>query len=232
MQKSSENDITCVYYTANQISEHFLKNTQEKLLEALGGIPIVSVSHKPVSLGLNIIFDGKPSHVNIYRQALIGAAAAKTKYIAMAEDDILYSPEHFKYRSSPDTFAYNVGYWNLYTWNPSVFSYKGRRNMFGLICERNLFIEAMKERFDKYPEDEMIDPGIFAEPGKYEKNLGVTVRNSEEFYTNPCNIMFSHEKAISWSNLGSRKRVGNMRATEVDHWGRVEDVMDLYDSHT
>lgn len=222
----ANDDLTVVYYTANQTNEHFFKNVQDQIKKSFNG-RIISISHKPIDFGDNTVVSINPSHINIYRQALMGAKKAKTKYIAMAEDDILYSPEHFKYRPKPGVFAYNVAYWNFYTWEPTLFSYKGRRNMFGLICERDLFIEAMEERFAKHPMG--TNPAIWAEPSKYERQLGVTVRSSEEFYTNPCNIMFSHEKALSYGNLGRRKKLGNMRAYDVEYWGTPADVMKLYD---
>ncbi len=181
MAEIFRNDLTIVYYTANVISDWFATNTQEALMEAIGTrIPIVIVSHKPMMWGThNIIVDFERSHFNIYRQALIGAKKAQTKYIALCEDDVLYSPEHFKYRSSPGKFAYNLGAWSIFTWSdPPMFTHKGtvRRNLNSLICERDLFIEAMEERFAKYPNPDDSIKDIWAEPGKYERQLGVSIR--------------------------------------------------------
>lgn len=224
-------DLSIIFYTANQIGSYFAANVRKQLVKAAGELPIISVSQQPLDFGQNITMAGmSPSHTNIYRQALIGAKQAQTQYIALAEDDVLYSSEHFKYRPSPGKFAYNLGVWGIYTWKPTEFSWKGRRNLNSLICERELFIEAMEERFAQWPRDEEIDLGLWAEPGKYERQLGVTVRESETFWTNPPNIMFSHEKALSFRNLGIRKRVGELRATEIPIWGRVEDVMKYYRS--
>lgn len=224
-----KNDISVVYYTANKLSTYFMSQTQQYLMVAIKGLPLVSVSKKPMSFGKNICVGDTPqSHLNIYRQALIGAKAAKTKYVAFAEDDILYTEEHFKHRPKPGYFAYNLGVWGVYTWNPTMFSWKGRRNLSQLVCERDLFVEAMEERFAKYQNDEITPVGSWAEPGKYESNLGVTVRQTEEFYSNPPNIMFSHTEALAYQNLGHRKRFGELRATEIPHWGRIEKVMENY----
>src|SRR3989344_7916542 len=117
------NDLTVVYYTANHVSDYFMANTKKILLEAIGEIPIISVSQKPMDLGTNIcVGDSLRSHVNIYRQALIGVKKAETKYIALAEDDVLYSPEHFTRRSSAGKFAYNIGVSSFFTWSdPPMF---------------------------------------------------------------------------------------------------------------
>lgn len=221
-------NITIIYYTANTISDWFGNNMREQLYDAAGHLPIICVSKKPMSFGdRNITTDLPRSHINIYKQALLGAWSAETKYIALCEDDVLYSPEHFKYRPSPGKFAYNMAAWAVYTWtNPPLFSWKNRRNLSGLICERDLFVQAMEERFAKY--NDSVDLGIWSEPGKYERQLGVTVRETEGFFTNPPNIVFSHEEELSFAGLGTRKRLGEMRATAIPYWGTVEEVLEMY----
>lgn len=228
------NDITIVYYTANAISDKFAFNTQYQLLKAAGDIPIISVSKKPMDFGENIdVGDSMPrNHFSIYRQALIGAIAAETEFIALCEDDVLYSPEHFKYRPKNHPFAYNLGAWSIYTWHdPAIYTHKGkvRRNLNSLICNRRAFINAMEERFAKYPDDSKIDKDIWAEPGKYERQLGVTVQETEEFYTNPPNIIFSHETELSFAGLGTRKRPGEFRAYSIPYWGEAERTRGLYE---
>lgn len=225
-------DITCIYITANVISEEFAHHTREQLISALGGnTPLISVSKVPMAFGTNIYVDLPRSHLNIYRQALIGAKRAETKYIAIAEDDILYPPEHFKKRPTrDDAFAYNTACWSIYTWSkPPIFSYTGRRNHGVLICRRDLYIEAMEERFTKYPKDELVDIEVWAEPGKYEDHLKVTVRRSEVFYTDPACVMFSHPKGLQYLKMGDRKRLAPIRAYEIPFWGRAEGVVQLYE---
>lgn len=226
-------DLTIIYYTANVVPGSFGKKVIEQLLKVVGNLPIISVSQKPVDLGYNIcVGDIGRSHLNIYRQALIGTKAAQTKYVAFCEDDVLYSPDHFScHVPSPGTFAYNINYWCMYTWvHPPIFSYKDRRNMYGLICEKDLFIEAMEERFRKWPDDAKIQLGHWAEPGKYEGrgHLDVTPRKSEKFMSKIPNIAFSHPSALSYLGLGKRKRIGITPKTELDYWGKAEDILKIY----
>ena len=225
-----QDDLTIIHYTANVISDHFAKNVQGQLLKAAAGRPLISVSKKPMDFGRNICVGNTPrNHVNTYRQATIGAKEAKTKYIAMTEDDILYCSEHFRHRPKPGVFAYNIGVWGIYTWNdPPIFSWKGRRNLHSLICERDLFIEAMEERFAMYPSDEDVPPESWAEPGKYERSLGITIRQTEEFYSNPALVFFSHEQALAFGNLGTKKKLGELRAIEIPYWGTAKEVMKIY----
>jgi hypothetical protein len=227
-------DLTVIYITANEIPPGFNSSVIAYLSIAIGkDTPFISVSKKLLVFTNNIVVDIPRSHVNIYRQALIGVKAAETKYIAIAEDDIFYSPEHFKKRPTrPNVFAYNIACWSIYTWSkPPIFSYTGRRNHGMLICERDLYIKAMEERFAKFTDDSQIDNSIWAEPGKYERQLGVTVQESEVFYTDPACVMFSHPQGLSHNTLGERKRLAPIRAYEIPHWGRAEEVVKLYDKN-
>lgn len=183
-----------------------------------------------MDFGHNVVVDHEPSHVGIYVDAYLGASEADTDYIALCEDDVLYSPEHFKHRPSPGKFAYNLGAWSIFTWGEPMFTHKGtvRKNLNSLICERNLFLKAMEERFTKWPNEYAIDTRIWAEPGKYERQLGVTIQETEDFYTNPPNIIFSHQTELSYNNLGQRKRVGEYRAYELPYWGHAQTIRNLY----
>lgn len=223
-------NLTIIFYTANVIPEEFASKLRKNLWKVRKDLPIISVSHQPMDFGENIFMGNMGrSHLNIYRQALIGAKKATTKYIALAEDDVLYAPDHFHcYRPEPGIFAYNMNVWSLYTWQPDIFSYKDRINLSGLICERELFIEAMEERFKRWPFDNQTPIRNWAEPGKYEKNLSVTIREKEEFYSDIANIAFSHPTALSYLHLGTRKRLGKLRATALPHWGSAEEIKNLY----
>lgn len=223
-------NLTVVYYTASVLREPFFSNAQKQLTQAAGRLPIISISQKPLALGENICVELGRSYLNIYKQMLIGAKAAKTKYIAFAEDDTLYSAEHFRtYMPKDDEFAFDVSRWSLYTWSsPPVFSIKSRRSNSTLIAVRDLFIEAMEERFAKFPDESQIKLKNWAEPSRYESHLGVTVRTGFEFSSDvPC-ITFSHPDAIGYDIQGELKALGKMKAYEIPYWGRASDVMERF----
>jgi len=235
MMEITKNDLTVIYYTANWLDTHnpyFLENTKRQLLKAIGDLPLISVSQKPMAFGTNIcVGDIGRSHLNVYRQIMIGARAAKTKYVAMAEDDILYSYEHFHtYLPEKDRFAYDMSKWSLFTWtNPPLLSFRNNRKVVNsLIAKRDMLVEAMEERFAKFPDESKINLSRWGDPGRYEKDLGVTVRETEEFYSTVPNIVFSHPEAFGYLSRGKRKRLGDMRAIEVPYWGRAGDILKLY----
>ena len=229
-------DLTIIFYTANVVSNHFFENVKQCLVKAIKNLPLIVVSQKPMKR-----FDGYEgnyknicvgdigqTHFNIYRQAYIGVKNAKTTKVAMAEDDIFYSAEHFDYMPAKDTFAYDRNIWSVYTWtNPPVFSYKGRKNMYGLICERDLFLKAMEERFAKYNEDNY-PKHLFGEPGKYERQMGVKINEWEFYHAKNPSVAFSHPTELSFGGLGKRKKLGEKQTTNLALWGDIKNVISLY----
>lgn len=249
-------DLTLIYYTSNYLEDHnphFLKNTQEYLLKAAGELPIVIVSHKPTPSvhsdwkgeQTNIVMgDIGRSHLNIYRQILEGCKAAKTEYVAMAEDDILYSYEHFhspqiekEANAHKDAFLYDMCKLSIFTWiRPGLFSFRSKRKVVNqLIAPRQMLIDAMEERFkrlevlkNEYGWDEAKIIKYWGDPGRYEDILGVTVRKSVEFYCDNPSIVFSHPEAYGYLTQGKKKRMGDIRIVELDGWGTAEDMLKLY----
>ena len=236
-------DLTIIYYTSNYLDETnpvFLKHTQDILLKAAGDLPIISVSQKPINFGLNhCIGDIGRSHLNIYRQILIGCINAKTKYVALAEDDILYSKEHFNPEKYIRNFRDNVFYYDmnkvsLFTWSkPPMFSFRTKRKVINqLIAPRRMLIDALEERFarvgdlKKTRQEEQIIK-YWGDIGRYEELLGVKVQPVEEFYCDCPSIVFSHPQAFGYLNQGKRKRLGDLRIIELDYWGRADKLLEV-----
>lgn len=231
-------DLTIIYYTANKNKSYFMANTQKYLLKAVGETPIVSVSFKPTIIGkncLNLCIGEQPrSNYTIYKQILVGTLEAKTKYVAMAEDDMLYSPEHFIYRPSDEnTFSYDINKWSIFSWlKPPIFSYRIRKLMNSLITTKNALIKTLEERYAKYPVLEKIPPKLFkmywGEPGRFENHLGIAPVKTEEYSSSVPNIMFSTSEALGYLDLGEKKAHNHIRSNKVKPWGTAEEVLKLY----
>lgn len=222
--------LTVIYYTANVVSPRWEQFVMCQLRKSINGLPLITVSQKPMSYGENVcVGDIGQSHLNIYRQMLVGAKAAKTRYVAFVEDDILYPPDHFQFRPSrDDVAAYNMHKWALYTWmRPPCFNTSSYRRTTGCIIARDMFIEAMEERFARWPGD-TAPLSHFTEVGRHEQQLGVKVRKSEEFRSNNPHVVVFHEMALGWKHLGKRKRPGEERPFEIPYWGRAEDLVGCY----
>lgn len=101
------NDLTVIYYTSNREKPKFESRIIRSLKHSCRGLPIISVSQKPIDLGTNIcVGDVGISEINCRRQFLIGAMAAKTKYVCPAEADFLYPKEYFKFKPKSDKVVY------------------------------------------------------------------------------------------------------------------------------
>lgn len=244
-------DLTIIYYSSNYLEDknpYFLANTKKQLIDSAHGLPIVSVTQRPIEIGKNIcIGDIGRSHLNIYRQILMGAKEATTTWVGMAEDDILYSAEHWNFGRyvhkdfmGGDYFLYDMSKVSLFTWTkPPMFSFRTKRRVVNqLIAPRKMLIDALEERFARLEElkktmseDRIIK--YWGDPGRYEDILGVTVRPCYEFYSWVPSIVLSHEYAYGYEfNQGKKKRLGDLRIIELADWGRADKVLELfYDRH-
>src|SRR3990167_9323101 len=89
---------TIVYYTSNREDEAFEKKIRDNLLKVCGDIPIISVSHKPIDLGINICVGVQETcNYNLFRQIQTGCKLATTPFIISAEADCLYPPDYFQF---------------------------------------------------------------------------------------------------------------------------------------
>lgn len=209
------NDLTCLYLTVNKVPKDWAEFHMQTLKEAIGDTPLITIDKD---------MQPEPSVSNIYFQMLRGAKMATTPFIAMVEDDVLYPKEHFEFRPPTDTFAYNMTRWSLFTWNP-IYHYRAWRGNFALIAPRELMIEALEERFKKYPDG--MPEGLAGELGReqIEKRLGVTPRKSMEFHTGTALVVMHHDFELDQMAREHRKGMGKLRAHDIPHWGKAEDLI-------
>lgn len=251
-------DLGIIYYTSNHLEKtnsFFLRNTKKQLRKAIGDYTMVCVSHKPVDKfnkgkytnlvagrDFNLIREGR-HHLNIYWQMLVGAKSLNTKYIALAEDDILYSHSHFHskqiyqdLKNKPNTCIYDFNKVSLFTWtDPPIFSFRSKRKVVNqLLCDRQYFIDALEERFERV--EDLLNQGrteasilkFFGDIGRYEGHLGVTKRKTFETYSQSPSIVFSHPEAYGFLSQGTRKRHGDIKIVELAEWGKASDIIKLW----
>jgi hypothetical protein len=184
---------------------------------------------KSMNFGTNILQDKPYGLANIYWQMLRGARMATTPYVAIAEDDVLYSKQHFNsYRPPSDHFAYNLSRWSLYVWWRPVYNYRAWRSNFALIAPRELMIEALEERFAKQPShhSDGFSESVGGELGKVriEKLLGVTRRNVVDFASTVPNVVFQHDYGLDDLAKRHRKAMGTLKAYNIPYWGEASEL--------
>jgi hypothetical protein len=200
-----------------------------------------------MTLGENICMgDIGFSWLNLYKQLLRGVEAARTRFVATAEHDVLYTAEHYD-REPPrdDTFYYNENIW-LVQWGGNHPELNGmyskywvtRYALSQLVCNRELHISAIEERMYMFEQGcksitNAGEPGVckdlaaayaLAKSGKcahlsgyMEKHL--TKFNAETFETKSPNLDIRHG-----SNFTGPKR-GKNRTYDLAPWGKFADVM-------
>jgi len=200
----TENDLTIVYYTANLVE----KGIEYSVLRSLRkhGYPIVSVSQKPMDLGKNIVVPKERSLENIYRQVLIGAKLATTKYVALCEDDCLYTPKHFRFRPKKP-FGYNLNRWLLHL-NDNIFTYRRGSILSQCIADREVLIKCL-------------------EAGDRNKEMGLKDNYEyENFETEEPNLVICHKKNITgrrfWGKDAEPKK-------ELTNWGTSQYWVDKFE---
>jgi hypothetical protein len=100
-----------VYYSDNELDSRIMELAQDQLSRS--GLPIVSVSLKPLDFGENHVLELERGPLTLFKQILTGLKASKSDVIFFAEHDVLYHPSHFDF-IPPDK---NKVYYNTNTWN-------------------------------------------------------------------------------------------------------------------
>jgi hypothetical protein len=210
-----KNDLTLLFVTAGKIPEKWAAFHKEQLDKL--PYPIITLRDEE-----------KINYERIYQQMLIGAKQATTPFVATIEDDVLYPPEHFAFRPPLDTFAYNQHRWALFTWGKPTYNWRNRKSNCSLIAPRELMIEALEERFAKWPQG--MPPKYVGELGRerVELGLGVALRKSVEWYSTVGIIQINHDNATEERQKIHWKDLGPVKAYDIPYWGKAEDLIQRY----
>jgi hypothetical protein len=225
-------DLTIIYLTANRMPRKWVDFHLGHLLTAVGDYPLITSSQKPMDLGETNLIQKEPwgRTWSVYCEWNRAAKMATTDYVAIAEDDVLYHPDHFrKFRPKLDEVAYDMSRWTLMTWKTHYFSMIRSLGGFSQICPRKLMIEALDEREAKYPNG-------FERPAeigrrKRERRMRVTPRKYVQWWCHYPMVTMSHTRALSSTfqeHPRLTRREGEVKAVEIPYWGRAADIADIF----
>jgi hypothetical protein len=210
---------TILYYTSNQEKPEFEKKIINKLLKNCGGLPIISVSQKPMDLGKNIcVGNVGHSYLNLYRQQLVGAKKAKTEYLVFAEADFLYPKEYFELEpTGENVYLYN-NVWILH--RRKVMSFRKKSYSHGAqIVKRDYLIERLEKGLKGLPEwfNGNPVPWLSRKQRKF-----VTVPPFALFHGDiPC-ISFKTGDAMNmWTAI---ERGKHTRKMSLPYWGNAKNL--------
>jgi hypothetical protein len=215
-------DKTLIYYTANTESPTFEQRIRDDLARKAEqrGIPIISVSRKPIDLGTNICVGEQPvCYMNEWRQLLIGLKAAKTKFCQTAEADCLYPESYFDFVPPVDDLIYyydNI----IIVWKHHRGAYQKTGHCEGAeICGREYWIERLEAALKPY--------GDGWEPA----DRPTESRLVRQFF--PAEGLFGGDPVISFKTrdgVSSRTTFINKKLHEIPYWGSVEKLRGIFDA--
>lgn len=185
-----------------------------------------------MNLGTNLIDTEKKCYFNIYMQILRGALLTKTPYVAMVEDDVLYSKEHFiQFRPKSTEVSYNRSRWSLFSWDP-IYCLRQRVSNCSLIAPTKLLIEALSERKAVWPDG--APDKISGEVGRpiIDKRLRVTIRNKVEWYSTTPIIQLNHQSGSDVHARKKWKKHGQLKAYDIPHWGKATNIARIYNEYS
>jgi hypothetical protein len=156
---------TIIYYTHNKEFQSFEQKIQETILYESKGLPIISVSQKPINFGQNIcVGEQGTNSLNTWRQVLIGCEAAKTEFVCLAESDSLHHSSYYSFLPEKDDIFYVTEPFYI------IFTQKGKTHRYykkpisdnNLIIGRECLIDSLKILLKNLPE--------WQKESDYEKN--------------------------------------------------------------
>jgi len=139
-----------LYYSHNILDGTKINNTcRESLINS--GLPITSVTHKPIDLGTNIVVDLPKTLGSMLEQIIVGLENMTEDYVYLAEHDCVYDLSHFNIKSLTITYNTNMwrltplGYWKHPDTKPVLSACTG---------PRLLILEAIKDKLAQYKKRE------------------------------------------------------------------------------
>ena len=191
-----------VYYTDSKLEENLDKAVREQIIKAANGIPIISVSQKPLDFGTNICVGEKPRcYLSLYEQLLTGLEATeKDAIVFTCEHDVFYHPCHFEFKPEHnDRIYFNL---NRYYWSKHVNYFVkaiGKRALSQGIGHRDIFIEHAKDQVKK----------------RVDNAVSYCIGPFENFESEFPNVDIRHGGNFSNSD---RFREGEQRFYHIPHW--------------
>jgi hypothetical protein len=206
---------TIIYYTANREEERFEQVIRQQIIRAAGGLPIISVSQKPIDFGQNIcVGDVGISNQNAHRQFQIGCEAAKTEYVHAAESDTLYPPEYFQFVPDDPLCAYRTPIY-LFRFGGTMF-YRKKGSESATVCGRDYAIYAVNKS--------LRNRGTWRDSLEQGREVPYTFRHGN---WKPFVIETSIVNIKTPNQMHSRHGYDET-VKELPYWGKPEEVTRLF----
>jgi len=213
-------DTTIIYYSSNKEKPAFEAKIVANLLKNCGDLPIISVTHKPMDLGKNIVVgDVGASGFNMFRQVQIACREAKTKFVISAEADCLYPPDYFTWTPPRDDVCYRNQ--NLYVlrFRYDCFGKKSEGATHSQIIGRKYYLSVLDALFMGAPDWSVAEKNFPKERHGKED----FVETIEYYETENPVVQIKTADSMRWHTSCSRDRI-----YEIPYWGTAEQLRLTY----
>lgn len=212
-----------VYYTDNRLDPSIMDACQRQLKQC--GLPIISVSLKPIDFGQNITLDLKRGYLTMFRQILTGLEASTANVVFFCEHDCLYDKSHFEFvPPRTDIFYYNVNVWKVRASDGHALKVDDCKQTSGLCAYRLLLLSHYRKRVERVVRDGFSQRLGF-EPGTHGRAERIDDYGCEAWMSDQPNIDIRHEHNLTASRWckgqfrNHRYTRGWTEADTVPGWG-------------
>lgn len=216
------NEKTVIYYTSNTEDPDFEAKICANTLKQSPGLPIISVSQKPMDFGENICV-GNVGHTyfNMIRQILLAAKAAKTEYVVVAESDFLYPPNYFAFEPTGAPYYIYDNVWIVYE-NQRLYSYRKKGISSGTrIFNREYLVSSIEKNLE-------------GKPLWSDKEVVIGNKRGYEIFSATPEVFTGEIAAISFKTaFGMRNYTNVLHGREnismkLPYWGHVANLRKEY----
>jgi hypothetical protein len=214
-------DLTVIFMTLNKPPKHWQEFHKKKLMEAIEDKPLIIITKNRIDwdrLNTQYLYQEEPGRSkeervhNIYFQIREAMKLVNTPYIALADDDTLYTQEHFNFYRPPDNkLSYNFCRWHINEWRRDDTCYIHAPN------PDNPVLIAPAKKFKDH-----LDPvSIFR--GK----TTVFMNDCVSFYTLEPVLSFHHLNGLVGRRIKHRQnqKLWPVRSLSIPIWGLASEII-------
>ena len=204
-----------IYYTNNKCDKVIMDAVIKRLNKICAGMEIISVSHKPMNFGKNIVMDLPSEAQSIFKQIYRGLQESKADVIYLAEHDVIYHPSHFEFEARhKDHFYYNQNVWQVDAKTGQALYRRSKRTSQLVVYKNTLmeYLDKLMERIEKGG----YKSGLGVSPMTHQIH-GIRFHGLRGFRSEYPNIDIRHK-----DNFSNFVRTNEELVDGVPGWGKTE----------
>jgi glycosyltransferase involved in cell wall biosynthesis len=202
IKKDTKQSKGIIYYTDNQLRLKLAHAVQRQLKGI--GLPIVSVSLKPMTFGdINIHLPFYKGYLTMFYQIYEALKHQKTDIIFFCEHDVLYHPTHFEHvPEKKDTFYYNINVLKVDVATGKTVKVDVCQQVSGISVLRETALAHYAERIRYVEQEGRFSRNLGFEPGTHSRVAWSRPYTHENWQSQYPNLDLRHDKNLTanrWS---------------------------------